>query len=429
MATIKFRIKNNSKKDKSTIYIYLSNGRGNLFEAKTGFSIQQNDWNEKIGLPKQNNSESKILRTNLKQLDSHIHNSINTANSTGEIINKFWLDSKIKECFSRVVKTDADVFVNHLQYMIDNARNKRVSGKKTIGLSESRIKSYKSFLIKMMAYQEVIKKTIRFTEINDAFAEGLINWLIDKECFSVGYAGKQIDNLKAVCNDAERMGIPTNPGAKNIKSFVENDEDRYIMTLSFKELEIIYNTPMPNKYLENAKKWILIGCELGQRGEDLLNVTKDKMRFIEDELAVDIHQQKTKKDVTVVIMKPEIADIAMKDLPHKISLQKLNKYMKEVCEIAGLTELTKGYKLEVNESNQRRKKLGRYPKWELITSHSMRRSFATNYYKVISLAALMNFTGHSRESDFLKYINRKADKDDYAKLFIMQYKMHFLGAR
>jgi hypothetical protein len=34
----------------------------------------------------------------------------------------------------------------------------------------------------------------------------------------------------------------------------------------------------------------------------------------------------------------------------------------------------------------------------------------------------MGITGHSRESDFLKYINKQADKDDNARLYAMQWK-------
>ena len=421
MATVKFRLKSTVKKDKHTIYLYLSYGRGNMFEVKSGFSIEPNDWQYKLGFPKQNDAENKVLHSDLKKLESFIHDSINSANSKGELIDKFWLERKIKECFNRVEKTDSEVLVNHLQYIIDNAHSRKVSGKNSLGLSESRVKGYKTFLAIVTDYQKVSGKTIRLTEINNIFVEEFKNWLLNVRKYSVGYTGKQIDNLKAVCNDAERLGILTHPNAKNIESFTESDEERFIVTLSFEEIKSIYDTPMPSNYLENAKKWMLFGVELGQRGEDLLNVTQKSIRYLEGRLTVDVHQKKTKKDVSVAIMKPEIIDILENNIPHKISLQKFNKYIKDVCEITGLTELTEGYKLIVDKDKNRRKVFGTYPKWELMASHSLRRSFATNYYKRISTPVLMAITGHSRESDFLKYINKQADKDDNAKLFAMQY--------
>ena len=422
MATVKFRLKSTVKKDKHTIYLYLSYGRGNMFEVKSGFSIEPQDWQYKLGFPKQNDAENKVLHSDLKKLESFIHDSINSANSKGELIDKFWLERKIKECFNRVEKTDSEVLVNHLQYIIDNAHSRKVSGKNSLGLSESRVKGYKTFLGIVTDYQKVSGKTIRLTEINNIFVEEFKNWLLNVRNYSVGYTGKQIDNLKAVCNDAERLGILTHPNAINIESFTESDEERFIVTLSFEEIQAIYETPMPKKYLENAKKWLLFGVELGQRGEDLLNVTKNSIRYLDGLLTVDVHQKKTKKDVSVVIMKPDVIEMLEDNLPHKISLQKFNKYIKEVCKLSGLTELTEGYKLEVDDLKQRRKVFGKYPKWELMASHSLRRSFATNYYKKISTPVLMGITGHSRESDFLKYINKQVDKDDNAKLFAMQWK-------
>jgi integrase len=421
MATVKFRLKSTTKKNKNNIYIYLSYGRGNMFEVKSGFSIESKDWQPKTGFPKQNDAENKLLHSNLKKLESFIHDSINSANSKGELIDKFWLERKIKECFNRVEKTDSEVLVNHLQQIINNAHSRKVSGKNSLGLSESRVKGYKTFLGIITDYQKVTGKTIRLTEITNLFVEDFKNWLLNVRKFSVGYAGKQIDNLKAVCNDADRLGILTHPNTKNIVSFTESDEDRHIVTLSFEEIQTIYDTTMPNNYLENAKKWLLFGFELGQRGEDLLNVTKKNTRYVDGILTVDVHQKKTKKDVSVPILKTEIIELIENNFPHNISLQKFNKYIKEVCKIAGLIELTEGYKLKVDKDKNRRKVLGKFPKWEIIASHSLRRSFATNYYKRIATPVLMVITGHSRESDFLKYINKQVDKDDNAKLFAMQW--------
>ena len=68
-----------------------------------------------------------------------------------------------------------------------------------------------------------------------------------------------------------------------------------------------------------------------------------------------------------------------------------------------------------------RKVLDFYPKHELITTHSFRRSFATNYYKKMPTPILIAITGHSKESLFLEYINKSEDKDANADLFIQYY--------
>jgi hypothetical protein len=452
MATVKFRIKNSTKQDKNTIYVYLSNGRGNMFEVKSGFSIDPNDWNTEKGFPKQSTPENKNINIDLKKLESFIHSSINTANSKGELIDKFWLEHKIKECFNKVEKKDAEILVNHIQYIIDNAKTRKVRGKIGLGISDRTVKGYKTFLGVINNYQKVIKRTIRLTEINSSFEDNFIKWLLDTEKQSMSYAGKHIDKLKSVCNDALRLGIPVHPYASHLQSFKEPNKDRNIVTLSFEEQKIIADTDMPTESLENIKKWILIGCTFGQRGEDLLNYTIQNSRKVDDLMCIDVWQRKVEKWVTVPIMYEKISDIILNEKPYKVSLQKLNKNIKTVCKIAGIDKLTKGGVMKVIEGKDtltknvvkkveegidtltkgegkkvddnkiKRKVKGDYLKWELITTHAFRRSFATNYDDFIPRPVLMGITGHIKESDYLYYINKQADKGDNARLFAMHWK-------
>ena len=55
-----------------------------------------------------------------------------------------------------------------------------------------------------------------------------------------------------------------------------------------------------------------------------------------------------------------------------------------------------------------------------MTSHIIRRSFASNYYGKIETPLLKNITGHSKESTFLTYIGTHQNKDALAGLFIQQ---------
>jgi len=53
-----------------------------------------------------------------------------------------------------------------------------------------------------------------------------------------------------------------------------------------------------------------------------------------------------------------------------------------------------------------RKKYGRFAKWELVSSHIGRRSFATNHFGKIPTPIIIAATGHKSESIFLKYIGK-----------------------
>lgn len=419
MAKVQFRLRSSATKNVS-IKVRVLNGKDTDLELNTGFTINPKDWSKTTDRPKQNNTENKLIFNNLKKLESFIFEYLNKDLGNGVLIDKYWLETLIKQCFNRVEKIDTGLILNHTQYIIDNANTRKVKGSNKLGLSESRIKGYTTFKNLFEIYQTVIKKEVNFLDVNITFVDKFVNWLINTKGYSMNYAGKQIDNLKTICLDAEKLAIPTNSYIKNIQGFSENDEDRYIQTLSFAELEQIRtSTDIIKPEHVNARNWLLIGCEIGQRGTDLLNITKNNFRYNQNgNLYLDITQQKTGKAVTIGIIDQNIIEIIENDLPHKISIQNLNAYIKKVCEIAKIVEVVDGKKLN---PETRRKEFKKYPKHELITSHSFRRSFATNYYKKIPTPVLIGITGHSKEILFLQYINQREDKDANADLFMKFY--------
>jgi len=425
MATVNFRLRSKANKNVS-IKVYLSTGRGNLIELNSGFTINPKNWSKETDRPTQNNStENKLLRNNLNKLETYIFDNLNKDLSKGVLIDNYWLQNQINNCFGRIEKTDTGIITNHIQYIIDNANTRKIKGRSKLGISQSRVKGYETFKKLFEAYQKETKKQIHFLDINKTFVDRFTNWLINTQNYSVNYSGKQIDNLKTVCLDAEKNDIKINPFVKQIEGFSESNEDKFIVTLSFEELEQIRTAEVKNTAYNNARNWLLIGCEIGQRGGDLLKITKNDIRYKGGNMYLDIIQKKTGKSVTIGIINPHIIDIIENDFPHEISTQKLNFYIKKVCEVAKINELVEGKRLNPKAKKENpetmRKVLGFYPKHELITTHSFRRSFCTNYYKQIPTGVLIGISGHSKESLFLEYINKREDKDANADLFMKFY--------
>jgi len=83
-----------------------------------------------------------------------------------------------------------------------------------------------------------------------------------------------------------------------------------------------------------------------------------------------------------------------------------NKHLKDVCEDAKINKLTEGNLLDPSAN---RYKKGMYPKWKLISSHTCRRSFCSNFYaqREYPTPLLMSVSGHSTETMFLEYIGKK----------------------
>ena len=90
--------------------------------------------------------------------------------------------------------------------------------------------------------------------------------------------------------------------------------------------------------------------------------------------------------------------------------QKINKYIKEIARLAGITD-----KVTINRNIAGKNTEETFFKYELVTTHTARRSFATNAYKAgVPTIAIMKITGHTRETTFLKYI--KVSEEENAEM-------------
>ena len=270
----------------------------------------------------------------------------------------------------------------------------------------------------ILNYEKEIKKTIQFSDINAQFVENFKKWLLVDKSYSKNYAGRQLEFVKTICLDAEKNEYNVTKYSTKLDTFRLSDKERYIHTLSFDELDKIYNTEMPTPHLNKVKKWILLGCYIGQRGGDLLSLTRDNIRFKDNAVYIDLTQQKTDKLVTIPVLKDYVIDIVLNEFPEQVSLKKINTHIQKVCELAGIDEVVKGYLKNPKTGNL---ELVSEPKFKFITSHTCRRSFATNFYKKMPTPVLIGITGHSEERMFLKYINQKLDKDTNADAFAMYY--------
>ena len=294
-------------------------------------------------------------------------------------------------------------------------RKNRKTG--SIGLRLNTIKRY-SYLLKLVKEYEIEKNTLMFIDhfkIQDI--DAFSNYLLHEKSYGVGTVGKQLGLLKTVLIRAKRDGYPVSSNYQFIDSFGLEKEKRILQTLDLGEIELIKKVTLP-LHLINSWKWMLIGLYTGQRVADLLSLKQDQLREgSKDILYIDFVQQKTGRAVTVGILDPLIKKILLEEFPSYSYPQLFNMHIKQICKLAGITKRVTGYKMH---AKPRRKLKGIFKKYELITAHDLRRSFATNYYSKVETPILMRITGHKKESTFLDYIGENFNQDHYADLFIQQ---------
>ena len=305
--------------------------------------------------------------------------------------------------------------VAFMKDFIDNAQYKVVKGGQ-LGLSKRSMANYKNFSNIISGYETHIREKLLFHDLSAQRINHFKRWLLEEKQYSLNHAGRLMGFLKTVAKTAANYGIDTGSCTHLIAGFSRPQKDQYINTISFEEYERIVALKLRSDRLKNAQKWVILGFWLGQRVSDLLRIEPSWIRPAKNGgVYIDIVQQKTKKRVTIGVIDPVPLKILREDFPRKIGDRCFNRYMKEVCREAGIDQQVKGYKLNVET---RRKELGTHPKYELLSSHDLRRSFATNFFGKIETPVLMQMTGHSRESTFLNYIGVGENKDIYANNFM-----------
>lgn len=400
MATLKFMVL--GKSETVSIYVRYSFSREKTLQRKTGFQIKLKDWSTVKAQPILRDENLKDLKFRLDKLSLHIEDSCNKAINSGIEISNDWLQEQIDVFNKRKQIVDLDILTNYIQKYIDEAPFKQNQNKE-IGLSNGRIQNIKLFKSTILRYElgAFKGKSILIKNIDLKFVENFKMWLLNQD-YSVNYVGKNIANIRTMCLDAAKNDIETSTQVKNIKGLSEQKPPEQIIYLNESEQKLIKEATLTREALINARKWLLLGCLIGQRGGDLLSITEGNIKEIKGKKIIELRQQKTNKIVAIPLL-PNALEIIEDGMPYKIALTKFNEYIKEVCKSAGLIVPTHGRKKLKSKSPTVK---GIYPKHELISSHICRRSFATNFYARIPTPILMNITAHGTEKMFLTYIGK-----------------------
>ena len=286
-----------------------------------------------------------------------------------------------------------------------------------VGLRKSTLHTYTNFRLQLRNFLKSQEKdALHFTDLNRQTVESFTRWLLEERKYSQNHSGRILATLKTLARDAKKNEIPVHSYIKHVSGFSQQNDKKVINILTFKDLKKIEEVSLEKKHLENVRSWLIIGFWIGQRVSDLLTLTPHQLRPAPNGgLFVDIYQQKTGKKVTVGVIDPLVLNVLRHRFPKKLLPQRFNKYLKIVLQKAGINEMVTGFKFN---SSPQRKELGIFPKYYVISSHDLRRSFATNFFGKIPTPILMNMTGHAKESTFMVYINRDPNRDSYADAFM-----------
>ena len=409
MATIKFILQ--SKNDPANIYLRLSVSKQGSFKRKSGYIIGPDRWSPTTGFPKKNSeAKYKNLKKDLENLADSIENSYNDAIKQNAVIDGDWLQEQIDRYHGKVEEKDVDSLLYQIQAYIDFLPRKKLANGR-IGAQKSTIQKQNSLKLKIKGYQEHTKKTYRISQVSPQWVEKFEKYLFEVDKLSPNTVGRYVKHLKTVCRFAGLNEITTHSKLNEVKGYSVKAD---IIYLTFNELDFIQKKTFERDALNNARDWLVIGSYIGQRVSDLLKLTHKNLTNVSGLEMISLTQQKTGKQVMIPIHEKVKAILSKNKgkFPRKIADQKFNNYIKDVCKLSGIREIVQGSKMvcidEKSEPKIYRKIPGKYEKWELITSHICRRSFASNFYGEIPTSLLKDITAHSTEQQFLEYIGKSS---------------------
>lgn len=354
------------------------------------------------------------IRFNLNKVRDHnyitlIYHTTSTSRlkmSMGEKVDiKYWDKKKQRVKPTHPNATTINNLLGEIVVFIERVRNEykikgvRLSATDLRNLLQNRLYGkddllFKNYAVKWQAEMSIKKSTIKVvknfvTKINEmypdlSFDQVTASWhkgfVKRMENYSSSYTHLMLKKMKQITEAAYIDGIHTNLFYQSNKFLTTvNVSDKIF--LNNDELNMLYDglNEMSDVH-RNATIIFLIGAYTGQRYGTYSNIDKKMVLYKGNKKMISIRQlEKTEARVTIPVSDKLMTLLDMEY--HKISLQKINTYIKEACKIVGIKD------------------------WEKVTSHTARRSFATNAVLAgIDIHLIMKITGHKTESEFRKYV-------------------------
>lgn len=248
---------------------------------------------------------------------------------------------------------------------------------------------------------------LAFNAIDDDKMNEYLEYLNRKKMRNTTIA-KNISFVKWFLRWAEMYGYYSGHAHKSFKPRLKgaNGDGHEIIYLDQKELRTLQNyAPTANKqYLGRVRDVFLFCCFTGLRYSDVAKLTHADVK----EGFIDIVTKKTVDGIRIELNKHSQAILdKYKGKEYKgdkvfpvISNQRMNEYLKELCEVCGIDTPTKVVYFLGNERIEET-----YPKFALVSTHCGRRTFVVNALRLgIPAEVIIRWTGHADYKSMKPYI-------------------------
>lgn len=257
----------------------------------------------------------------------------------------------------------------------------------TMDTTKSKYNRFKTYTYNLLV-EYVGNANPTFDEVDYTFCENFIEWMSARG-LCANTRGSHVKFIKAAMNEAYKNKLHQN---ESFRMFRKETEQVDAVYLTNEEVTRVAQLPLCGSHAL-VRDLFILGCHTGMRFSDYSRLS---MNDISDGV-IHFITQKCKAPVDIPAH-PRVLEILKKynGVMPKISGQKFNAYIKDVCKEAGIND-----SVLVRKSGQHL----RCEKWELVSSHTARRTGLTNMYKAgIPTYRCMMVSGHKTEQVFLTYL-------------------------
>lgn len=395
MKNINFNLRGKADKHgKRTVYCVFTM-EGKRYQTTTGIKTAPGGWNVASQRAGKNNPEKNIINAYLQQIENAVENYFITAAANHEKPTPENMIETIKAAAGR--KTNSFMFWDFMEKIVEEAPTRTNAHGERI--TKHRVKFYENIFCLLRAFESQTGQKLSFAWFTEAGIKQVAEFMIMKN-YAQNTIHKTIKTIKNILNNAAKQGANIPDGYKNYKAATAKTEH---FALTEKELDQLEAAPMSAQRLENAKNVFLLGCYTGLRLSDLKAF---KINTFTQQ--IELHQQKTgnKIELPVIDRVKKILEKYGGELPPMYSDATYNQLLKQVLKEAGINST-----FEAKEVRGGQRIIKTWYKYERVTSHTARRTFATLLHtKGVSDIDIMYLGGWTDIDTVRKYILSDGEK-------------------
>jgi integrase len=390
MFSVKLYLKEPKSNDKTLIYLSV-NINGKRFKISTGEFVPPKYWNRKKEEITTGYKASMEINHLIQSMRSEVESVIRSKLTVKRTIDAREIRNEFNKSFQKK-KAGNNFFDYYNEFIEDQKAHVKVGT----------LSSYKSTLNHLKYFNDKYHYNITFEKINHNFYNKFLQYLFEDIEVLNNSTGLYIKTLKTFMNYSTKRGINDNLIFKEFKVFKEDVENIY---LTEEELEKLLKLDLIDRPdLKTIRDQFLLQCYTGMRFSDLMNIKPENIKSD----YILIKTLKTREEVKISITRP-IAEM-LKNIPEhqiiKTTNHNMNDCLKDLGKKAGIDEPTQVIKYR---GSQRIEKT--VPKYELITTHTARRTFiSVADMKGVRREIIKRVTGIRDDKTLQKYI-KVTDKD------------------